>query len=761
MRKILFSTMVLCLLAVVAFAQVTLPPAPTGLTVTQVSSGAISVKLTWTVPTGMYGFKVYRSIDDTLHFEKIALVGSTIYNDYSVKVGHTFYYYVTTVAYNSSSTRELESGRSNVVGIAITAPERVTGIIKGTVKDDSTGKPILGITVYFYPLHPRNATLVMLSAITDSLGQYSAKLDTGAYQLKVQPAFGMSYLEEWYNNKKSKATADTLTLLKDSTLAANFGLSKPVVITGVIKGTVIDDSSQLPIPGVLIRFYRKGALTSFCPLPAVMTDSLGKYSATLDSGTYLVRAEGVIRPTVKIVYLPEWFDNVTDVSLATPVVVASGSSFTANFGLTKPVPPIYYYVEGTVTDTLGNPLRNATVVLRRSFQEMIILTATSSAVASSTIECGDIDGVGYCRGAVWSGKTDSLGKYKAKVLGGYNYVAMASKWGYLPEYYNNQTDPLLADIIAVNADVKNVNFSLAPNPIFQNSISGIVRDSTGTGVPSVVILIPVRPNAISRKMQFGHTDSTGAYTIGNVVTGTYVVLAVPFAGYAPAFYKAGAYGVMRWQLADQVQIKGDTSGIDIGVEPITSTGFVRLRGRILASGAALPGVRVTAFGPTGALIGYGLTNSTGYYDIDALPAGSVTIVADRQDYASSQQSVAIPSNQYSVTASDLSLNATTTDVAAEEAIPETYVLNQNYPNPFNPATVLSYQLPVAGNVKLAVFDLLGREVGVLVNGRMAAGSHDVTWNAKNLASGVYFYRLSVKDGEKTLFSSVKKMVLVR
>jgi hypothetical protein len=600
-----------------------------------------------------------------------------------------------------------------------------------------------------------------LSALTDSLGQYSAKLDTGAYQIKAQPAFGMSYMDEWYNNKKTKSTADTLTLLKDSTLVADFGLSKPVIITGVIKGSVVDDNSQLPIKGVLVRFYRKGVLTSFCPPPAVTTDSLGQYSATLDSGTYLVRAEGLIRSSNTTVYIPEWFDNVTDVSLATPVVVSSGSTFTANFGLGKPVPPTYYYVEGTVTDTLGNALRNATVVIRRSFQEMSILTATSSAVAASTIECGDIDGVGYCRGAVWSGRTDSLGKYKAKVLGGHNYVGMASKWGFLPEYYDNQSDPLLADTIAVNADVKNINFTLAPNPVFQNSISGVVRDSAGTGVPSVVILIPVRSNTIAHKMQFGQTDSTGAYTIGNVVTGTYVVLAVPYAGYAPAFYKAGAYGVMRWQLADQVPIKGDTSGINIGVVPITSTGFVHLRGRILAGGVPLPGVRVTAYGPAGSLIGYGLTNATGHYDIESLPAGSVTIIADRQDFSSSQQSVTIPSNIYSVTASDLSLNATTTDVAAEEAVPQSFTLNQNYPNPFNPTTVLSYQLPVAGNVRLVVYDLLGREVGVLVNGRMAAGSHDVTWNAANLSSGVYFYRLSVKDGEKTLFSSVKKMVLVR
>jgi glucuronoarabinoxylan endo-1,4-beta-xylanase len=66
---------------------------------------------------------------------------------------------------------------------------------------------------------------------------------------------------------------------------------------------------------------------------------------------------------------------------------------------------------------------------------------------------------------------------------------------------------------------------------------------------------------------------------------------------------------------------------------------------------------------------------------------------------------------------------------------------QNYPNPFNPTTVVSYQLPVAGNVKLSVYDLLGREVAVLANERKMPGTYEVTFDGSNLASGVYLYRL--------------------
>jgi hypothetical protein len=88
--------------------------------------------------------------------------------------------------------------------------------------------------------------------------------------------------------------------------------------------------------------------------------------------------------------------------------------------------------------------------------------------------------------------------------------------------------------------------------------------------------------------------------------------------------------------------------------------------------------------------------------------------------------------------------------------PVQFELRQNYPNPFNPATVVSYQLPVVSDVKVMVYDLLGREVATLVHGKQPAGLHSTTFDAKGLASGVYFYRITAGN-----FVSVKKMMLLR
>jgi hypothetical protein len=83
-------------------------------------------------------------------------------------------------------------------------------------------------------------------------------------------------------------------------------------------------------------------------------------------------------------------------------------------------------------------------------------------------------------------------------------------------------------------------------------------------------------------------------------------------------------------------------------------------------------------------------------------------------------------------------------------------LNQNYPNPFTPITKINYRLQVAGVTRLVVIDLMGREVAELVNEYHSAGSYEYKFDASNLSSGVYYYKIT--SGE---FVSVKKMLLVK
>ncbi len=91
-----------------------------------------------------------------------------------------------------------------------------------------------------------------------------------------------------------------------------------------------------------------------------------------------------------------------------------------------------------------------------------------------------------------------------------------------------------------------------------------------------------------------------------------------------------------------------------------------------------------------------------------------------------------------------------------------YNLLQNYPNPFNPSTAINYALPFTSNVKIVVYNMLGETMGQLVNQVQESGYHNITFNASNLPSGMYFYSLEAKsvDGASS-YSSVKKMMLVK
>ncbi len=102
----------------------------------------------------------------------------------------------------------------------------------------------------------------------------------------------------------------------------------------------------------------------------------------------------------------------------------------------------------------------------------------------------------------------------------------------------------------------------------------------------------------------------------------------------------------------------------------------------------------------------------------------------------------------------LTLHAATTGV--EEALPTAFALEPNYPNPFNPVTTIRFALPEASAVRLAVYDLLGREVSVLAEGTYPAGAHIVTWRAGDAPSGIYLYRL-----EAGAFVSARRMLLIK
>ena len=102
------------------------------------------------------------------------------------------------------------------------------------------------------------------------------------------------------------------------------------------------------------------------------------------------------------------------------------------------------------------------------------------------------------------------------------------------------------------------------------------------------------------------------------------------------------------------------------------------------------------------------------------------------------------------------LSASSTAVDEYGSFPAEYTLEANYPNPFNPSTTIAYSVPKDSRITLRVFDLYGREVATLVSGAQHAGGYRVAFNASDLPSGLYFYRLEADGMQITRMMTLMK-----
>jgi len=147
---------------------------------------------------------------------------------------------------------------------------------------------------------------------------------------------------------------------------------------------------------------------------------------------------------------------------------------------------------------------------------------------------------------------------------------------------------------------------------------------------------------------------------------------------------------------------------------------------------------------------------TVYSFLDSLKTATVTFIDNNVEqgpiyYYRIKAYTKFTQSDYS---NELSLEMTS--VAEDKKIPTVYSLAQNYPNPFNPTTKIKFGLPESAFTRLMIYDLSGREVATLVNSELVAGYHEIEFNASNLSSGIYFYRITASN-----FTSVKKLILLK
>lgn len=623
--------------------------------------------------------------------------------------------------------------------------------ISGRVVDAGSGEPIARAKVHIFAMPIlRNLFMRPIVVLTDEHGEYIAGVRPGKY---VVFANATGYFGEYFDDKESFLSADIVEVQQDThTTGIDFDLDK----LGSISGVVIDETSGEPIVDATVIAYKErdrlspisiiDAFTRPAKAFRTKTDSTGAYVLDqIPPGKYIVRAHA---PE----YLPEFYQEATDPSGATPVVVDRSSEITdIDFTLEKGGA-----MSGTVTDsTTGAPLAGAAV------------TVWSDSLGKRKIAFTDRDG-----------------QYVVSGLPTGEYLAFASLKGYHGRFYDGVERKADATPIKVEAGMETagIDFQLPRFKTRFGTITGVVMEEpdsnstvVATPIPGAFVLaVPLLPGPA----HFDITDALGNYQITRLIPGEYIVVAwAP--GHLLEFYKEAQH----WRDATPVMAVSDqiTDGIDFTLKAI-ERGPYRIRGRVRAkvrgsadaiagkasSDASLEGLVVYAFNDEG-LLGSAITDEQGNFSIDEIPSGTYKIKVSGTGYSDGYFGGADEQSAVSLSVGD-GQNAENVEVEIEQTVtgiddggvlPEEFVLEQNYPNPFNPETTIRFALPKNAQVTLRVYNVLGQVVRTLVDKKLQAGVHELRWNGTQdngapVASGVYLLRLEA--GNQVL---VRPMLLMK
>ncbi|OGU51749.1 MAG: hypothetical protein A2315_02435 [Ignavibacteria bacterium RIFOXYB2_FULL_35_12] len=382
--------------------------------------------------------------------------------------------------------------------------------------------------------------------------------------------------------------------------------------------------------------------------------------------------------------------------------------------------------------------------------------------------------------------TDQNGLYNVSLPPGL-YAIAVEKDSYYVSFYNNQYDPFNADLISLQKDsTKTINIQMDKMSFTGNSISGIITDSiTLAAVKKGVIVVRTgthTPNKISSGVNSrillngiytAFIKSDGSYNIQNVIVpGHYFVQA--FSDYyMPAYYNFANKSAVFWQQADSIYISGSLSNVNVVMARDSSVGGGRINGTVTVNSQSvnLSDVMVLAKSTDYNLwYNYGFLKDNNEFKLTNLPYGNYKLFAQKIGF-NDGESTDLQITQSTKEINGVNIQIIITSAIDEKFLPDEFTLYQNFPNPFNPVTKIRYAIPSnvkreRSNVMLKVYDILGNEVATLVNEEQEPGYYEVEFstkggsasggNALNIASGVYFYRLT--SGR---FVSTKKMLMIK
>lgn len=710
MRSLKQASLALLLLALLCgVAQAAVPNAPLHFTATlqQDPATGTRVHMTWTndatgaVPIYFAVMQASGAVQDITKFSKIQKVyavpdsnGGVIpdyeYNVTGLKAG-TYTFCVTAVnASGVSAPSAMQvitiAGGSSSVRWTSTPPNTGRVGVEFVYDGEAVGAPTNDVR-YSGVIMPAGATIDSLTGVL----RYTATT-TSTVQFKL---------------KASLAADPAVYALQAVTVSFTHDSSNPHAC-GFIRGTVLDQNGGSVNGDVF-------ALNLGNPSGAGISGQLTKTGfliAVPDSADYAVKVSGAG-------FVTEWYQDATSAATATPLHVQCGDTVTIAITVqthsTKTV-------SGRVLDADDQtPLTNAKVYAE---------SATSQSV--------------YAR-------TDATGAYTLTLLEGVAYTLMATdlNGAHQNRYYNNVADKSLATIITLTGNLTGVDFNLPKKHSYQNGAAGTVKDSAGLGVYAKVIayrleLVGQTLTALKAAGTYTDTALTGLFTFTNLSPGTYVFYAWPLhRDLVPGYYKSGDYAVDDWANATQVTI--DSSGMATGLS-ITlrkRNGFAGggvLRGTVTAkvggfvAGGSTPLAEATVYvyDANGNVSDYATTDASGAYLMQAVPAGSVTFVADRAGYTIHRSTFSMPAGGAPV---DRSAELQPSRVTSVEGPAAPSALSfRMHPNPAATEALATFHSAASARGAMTIYSVLGTAVRTAV---IPQGATSVTLNVQGLPPGMY------------------------
>jgi hypothetical protein len=512
---------------------------------------------------------------------------------------------------------------------------------------------------------------------------------------------------------------------------------------GSLSGTVVFDDTGDPVCRAYIEIIPADGLEI---LYSTYTDYDGSYSAKIQAGEYIVMCQYFIYTNgdsmnsecVDLYYYTEYYDNVLDITDATPVWVYPEENTTdINFGIPAPSIPGTVTISGKVIDNEGNPLESAKVQLSIPLWDTKLDTIV-----------------------IPFAYTDQNGEYLLSFNNFYRIpygIVHAEKKGYYIEYYQEKSEFYEADLISLaDSMITNIDFSLdIIDDTGSCSISGRIYSDSGEVILGATV-IGVKEFELELFTTF--SDSTGYYCFNNLKPGTYYLMYVAN-GFMYEFYD----NVATWEEATPIELKGELTGIDAVLTSLDPADLINriITGKVTdLSDLPLSGTVVGIYDMAGEALGYGITNETGDYQVLIKDVNQLNMCATKISYRSERLDIQSGAEKRKIVNFVLS-KLSPSGVTGEEIYPFDFKLDSPYPNPFNPNTTISFSIPKAQAVKISVYNILGQLVKILLDKEMQAGKHQITWDGRDtkgilVATGIYFLSLEAKD--KRLF---RKMILAK